>query len=371
MIAATRIADDGAGGVAITFDRQATDEVLRDVAQAISTSAVHPIVAIDAFLAQRTIKQSPAENGETIIVPRLAVERDGQLEIAYPETLVDVGGWNLAHVDTHLPGFALTDQPDTFEMDVEGDQVTWHRIDAGRELALDDATDWDVAALSRWLDRTTRQQDVSQPIYLEYCRRVIDRLVERIPLAQLVRGKYALRRAIGSRVKQLRAAAGHRGMQLVLGEIRPALALGENGFSFSKAGYDPRTPYSGPWRPTKHLFAQVGDLTHGGEEWMCAVAIDDHPGVKHWVRNVDRTPWAYWLPTATDRFYPDFVAELTDRRILVIEYKGQDRTDNADSREKRNIGKRLEEVSNGRVLFWWAEDAPGGNLSRELTTIAS
>jgi type III restriction enzyme len=77
------------------------------------------------------------------------------------------------------------------------------------------------------------------------------------------------------------------------------------------------------------------------------------------------------LPTSTDRFYPDFVAELTDGRILVVEYKGQDRTDNTDSREKRNIGKRLEEVSEGSLLFWWAEDAPSGNLSRELTALTS
>lgn len=116
--------------------------------------------------------------------------------------------------------------------------------------------------------------------------------MERIPLVQLVRGKYALRRALASRVKQVRAEAGHRGIQLVLGALRPVLALGENGFSFSKAGYDPRNPYSAPWRPKKHFFAQVGDLNHGGEEWQCAVVIDDHPTIKHWVRNVDRTPWS-------------------------------------------------------------------------------
>ena len=98
-------------------------------------------------------------------------------------------------------------------MDVDGDHVVWHRIDAGRELELDDATDWEAAILSRWLDRTTRQQDVSQPIFLEYCRQVVERLVERTQLGQLVPGKYALCRAIASRVKQLRAEAGHRGMR--------------------------------------------------------------------------------------------------------------------------------------------------------------
>lgn len=93
-----------------------------------------------------------------------------------------------------------------------------------------------------------------------------------------------------SRVRELRAEAGERRMQLILCDMLSALQIGEKGFSFSKKGYDPRTPYSGGWRPKKHLFAQVGNLKHGGEEWQCAVAIDDHPAVKHRVRNVDRTP---------------------------------------------------------------------------------
>jgi type III restriction enzyme len=369
MVAATRIADDGCGSIAITFDRDAPDEVLREIAKVLASTEVRPEAAVDAFIAQRTISQSPAEKGETIVVPRLAIQHDGQLEIAYPETLVDVGGWTLAGVDPDLLGFALSDRPDSFEMDVDGDHIVWQRIDADRELALDDATQWDAAGLSRWLDRRTPQADVSQPVFLEYCRRVVERLAERIPLAQLVRGKYALRRAIISRVRQLRGEAGQRGMQLVLGDLRPTLALGENGFSFSKAGYDPRTPYSGPWRPKKHFYAQIGDLKHGGEEWMCANAIDNHDAVKHWVRNVDRTPWSYWLPTSTDRFYPDFVAQLKDGRLLVVEYKGANIADTPDSREKRNIGNRLAEVSDGRVLFWWAEDAPAGNLPSELMRV--
>ena len=368
MVAATRIADDGAGGVAITFDTAAPDTVLLEVAAAVTTATTSPTAAVEAFLVQRAASLSPAELGEVLTLPRLGIERDGQIEIVFPDTLVDVGGWDLRRVDTGLPGFALTDRPDTFEMDVDGDQVVYSRIDAAAELALDDATDWDVAALSRWLDRTTRQRDVAQPVFLEYCRRVVDGVANRIALAQLVRGKFALRRAIIARVAQLRRDAGERGVQLLLGDIMPVLALGDNGFSFSRAGYDPRTPYSGPWRPRKHLFAQVGDLKHGGEEWMAAVAIDDHPAVKHWVRNVDRTAWAYALPTATDLFYPDFVAELTDGRKLIVEYKGADRTDNADSLEKRNIGARLQEVSGGDVLFLWAELARGGGVTQQIDT---
>lgn len=366
MVAATRIADDGEGGIAITFDTDSPDDVLREVAAAVTRVESIPTTAVEAFLVRRAASQSPAERGEVLTVPRLAMERDGQVEIVFPETLVDVGGWDLRQVETTLPGFALTERPDTFEMDVDGDHVVYSRIDAHAELALDDATDWDVAALSRWLDRSTRQRDVAQPVFLEYCRRVVEAVVAAVPLAPLVRGKYALRRAIVSRVAQLRREAGERGVQLLLGHIAPVLGLGENGFSFSKQGYDPRTPYAGPWRPRKHLFAQVGDLKHGGEEWMAAVAIDDHPAVHRWVRNVDRTAWSYSLPTSTDLFYPDFVAELTDGRKMIIEYKGADRTDNADSREKRNIGARLQEVSDGSVVFLWAELERDGGVSRQI-----
>lgn len=368
MVAATRIADDGDGGVAITFDADAPDDVLREVAAAVTSPAARPGTAVEAFIARRAATSSPAEQGEVLTLPRLAIERDGQIEIVFPETLVDVGGWDLRQVDTTLPGFALTERPDTFEMDVDGDQVVYSRIDAHAELALDDATDWDVSALSRWLDRTTRQRDVAQPVFLEYCRRVVEGVATTIPLAQLVRGKYALRRAIVSRVAQLRREAGERGVQLLLGDIAPVLGVGENGFSFSKRGYDPRTPYVGPWRPRKHLFAQVGDLKHGGEEWKAAVAIDDHPAIHRWVRNVDRTAWSYSLPTSTDLFYPDFVADLTDGRKLIVEYKGADRTDNADSLEKRNIGARLQEVSGGSVVFLWAELDRGGGVSQQINS---
>jgi len=74
--------------------------------------------------------------------------------------------------------------------------------------------------------------------------------------------------------------------------------------------------------------------------------------VKVWVRNLERQPeYSFWLPTATDRFYPDFVAELQDGRLMVVEYKGADRYSNDDSKEKRAIGEVWASLSNNRCLF--------------------
>jgi type III restriction enzyme len=50
-----------------------------------------------------------------------------------------------------------------------------------------------------------------------------------------------------------------------------------------------------------------------GEEADCAFAIDQSHEVEYWARNLERNPkYAFWLPTSTDRFYPDFVAKLRD-----------------------------------------------------------
>lgn len=61
--------------------------------------------------------------------------------------------------------------------------------------------------------------------------------------------------------------------------------------------------------------------------------------------------YSFWLPTSSDRFYPDFVAMLNDGRILVVEYKGEHLWSNEDSKEKRVVGELWAERSGGKCLF--------------------
>ena len=41
----------------------------------------------------------------------------------------------------------------------------------------------------------------------------------------------------------------------------------------------------------------------------------------YWVRNLALKATSFRLQTATDRFYPDFVCQLKDGRVLVVEYR--------------------------------------------------
>ncbi|MEK6245501.1 MAG: hypothetical protein AABM33_13490 [Pseudomonadota bacterium] len=79
--------------------------------------------------------------------------------------------------------------------------------------------------------------------------------------------------------------------------------------------------------------------------------------MKFWVRNLERQPVAsFWLPTSTDRFYPDFVVQLNDGRILVVEYKGAHLFNGDDSKEKRTIGEVWAAASKGRCRFVMVTD---------------
>lgn len=357
-------------GVAVVIDPDASDDVLTAVAEALAPLAGDndPSAAITAHIERRQAAASPSQRGLSFMVPALAVEQDGELDLVYPETLLDLAGWTLEGVDPALPGFVLSETTDSVVVDVADGQIRVARDAEQFSLKLDDETRWTSSDLSRWLDRTTRQVDVSQPVFLEYCRRVVVHLNEErgIALAALVRAKDVLKRAIADRVKELRAACGARGLQLLMTDVAPVLTLGENSFTFAEGRYQPRRPYVGSrvWR--NHFYPRPDDIRDGGEEFACAVAIDDHPAVKHWVRNIVRGEHAYWLPTSTDRFYPDFVAELTDGRILIVEYKGEDRVTNDDTKEKANIGARLQEVSNGKVVFWMAEGAKKPDFAERL-----
>jgi type III restriction enzyme len=111
------------------------------------------------------------------------------------------------------------------------------------------------------------------------------------------------------------------------------------------------------------------DLKNDGEEFECAREIDLNAQVKLWVRNLVRHETSYSFPTATDRFYPDFLVELRDGRRMIVEYKGEGYRSNDDSAEKRSVGELWERTSGGQCLFLMAvkEDQQGRGVAKQIS----
>ena len=367
---AVRMAEGEGGKVLAVIAPDAPDDVKREIATAMEPLAPGAVEAVERYIVQSEAAKSPAARGVPFEVPQLQIMVQGELDLAYPESFIDLAGWDLLSHGPELPGFNYVEQAESYEFDIEGDKLVYGHLTANLELALDDSTDWDEGALARFLDRSTRQLHTGQEVYLEYCRRVVVNLTEqrRMPLAALVRGKYALRRAVIARVAELRTKTAAQGLQLFLegtgAPVAPSTAL----HRFDPNAYAVTKPYVGGFRFKKHYYSAINDLKASGEEFECAKVIDGLDDVKHWVRNAPHPFNAYRFPTSTDFFYPDFVAELTDGRQLVVEYKGEAYKTNDDSKEKNNVGLKAEEMNGGKLLFLMAvlQDDQGRDVRAQI-----
>jgi type III restriction enzyme len=169
-------------------------------------------------------------------------------------------------------------------------------------------------------------------------------------LDQLARYKYEVRRSLGEEIQTLRASREvEKYSALFAADAGSFETSSDLAILFDEQSYAYNQPYRGARRFNKHYFSIVGDLKPEGEEFRCAVYLDEHPGVRFWVRNVDRKPNAFWLQLSSARFYPDFVVMLNDGRILAVEYKGGHLA--GDAKEKRVVGELWAEASKGQCLF--------------------
>ena len=262
--------------------------------------------------------------------------------------------------------FRLTDTGVQWEIDLSAaGKITEKAIGKADQFNLDLVdTGWTDQQLSRWLERKARQQDITQPVLLEFVRRTLAYLIEKraLPLTALVRWKFILAKVIAQKISRYRQQASDDRYQKTL--FGPEAAVETSfkfDFDFTPDGYAPHWHYAGhPFQFQKHYYAAIGELRNKGEEYECAKALDRMGKIKHWVRNLERR--GFWLPLANTKFYPDFVSELTDGRILVVEHKGKVYATNDDSKEKCNVGDLWEEKSDGKALFLMTvveKDKPG------------
>jgi type III restriction enzyme len=215
---------------------------------------------------------------------------------------------------------------------------------------------WTLPALVAWIDRQFFHPDVPQARSQLFLHAVMARLMEGrgLTLEQLARQKYRLARAIERRVSDLRAEHAREAFQTLLSGLGPAIVevSAERVFTLDEEHYAPSSLFEGAYRFKKHAFPRVGELASEGEELSCAITLDRMPEVDLWVRNLaKRVDTSFWLPTSTDRFYPDFVARLNDGRILAVEYKGEHLWSADDAKEKRVVGDLWAQRSHGTCLF--------------------
>ena len=328
--------------------------------------------AVQQFRYEARDMLSPAENGETFRVPRLVTEIQGELEFADVEVFMEYHDWSLLD-HPWQPGekeFQIRETARSFEIDLDGNHLSYQFSDEQEQLTLDvDVAGWTEENLVLWLDRQVRQMDVHQTILLRWLRDIVAYLTgpRGLHISALMRSKFVLARKLLDKIDTARRTEKAKVYQRYLFAPEALVeASFDSAFEFKDGMYwDERSHrYTGRFRFSKHFLGADNvpafDGAENGEEFQCAQAIDSLPDVKYWIRNVARHRNSFWLPTATDRFYPDFVALLGDGRLFVVEYKGAMLADSADTDEKRLIGRLWETSCGGKGLFIVAEKDIGG-----------
>jgi type III restriction enzyme len=273
-----------------------------------------------------------------------------------------------------LLGFQVVEQSNTFEIYLKDAKVNLRAADAS-QIAFDyGSTTITAQDLVRWLDQSLFQKlpDLTQGQRSSYFAAVVSHLMHErnVPLVSLAKARFALAQAIEVRVGDLKdKAAKAQFRQLVLeGEwtiepdwTRPLL------FEANRYPVPAGSRYAGRYQFNKHFYPVLADLKDGGEEFLCAQLLDNHQAVKHWVRNLVTEPCGFALATSRGRFFPDFVAELTDGRIAVVEYKGAHLLNDPYEIEKRQIGELWAAKSGGKCAFGQiAKEKDGVGLSGQL-----
>jgi len=357
MNVAARVAQQADGSVVFVGPM---DPASREALHAIYPSAADRAVLQQVYAASNAAPAppaSPAEQGEDFSVPVLAYRQGDLLEPFEKPHFLD-RLWELHSRDKEIGEELFPSQHASgqlAEIDVTKEQQIAYRFVASvhsqmRLLARDQR--WTEIDLILWLDRNIPHPDIPSKDSLAFIAGVVQWLqrARGQSLDRLIHDKYRLRQAVDAKIEEHRQTVHGEAFAQMLFDTSPLEVTPELVFTYDPHAYPINRPYPGPSQFPKHYYSDVGAFD-SEEEHQCAQHIEALDGVERWVRNPVRSAKAFWLQTASDKFYPDFVCRLRDKRFLVVEYKGEVYRTNDDSVEKNAIGELWEKRSGGQCLF--------------------
>jgi type III restriction enzyme len=388
--------DNGEITVLVPLDKEETEKLASCVKSPEAKAKVIEVVKLVSEAEKafggtgHTRPPSPYEQQLDFFVPFLCVQEDGAL-FEFDKTFLIEHEWKLSEKEASLAEYynplerptrlsGIVDvgakgevQTQVRENDKDADFVaTLHQ----QVFQFSGGGDWTLENLIAWLDRHIEHKDIPAGESAEFLRKAIRGLMAKFGIddvSVLALDRFRLRDEVERRIEQHRTDEHKAAFQMYLLRESRLVVTNERGINFKTMNYEPSWLYEGSLQFKKHYFGvkpgelrektPSGDLT---EEFKCAQFIDAMPQVKFWVRNLARKPSSFRLQTSTDWFYPDFICQLSDGRVLVVEYKGKIFYDTIDSEEKRAVGAVWASRSGDQCLFEMPTDGDFSALTKLL-----
>lgn len=242
-----------------------------------------------------------------------------------------------------------------------------------RQLQLiGEGDDWSELELAQWLDRELHRDDSFLGLPLKesqpWLHRVVDHLLRgrQLSLPVVVRRRHPLSQLLRTKIADHGRRQARRATEQLFADTPDAVETSDDfALTIEEQDYAPSRTFDARHNFPKHAFDLVAAMN--GEEVECATRIDGHPNVARWVRNTDqRTQGEFSLPKSPGRFFPDFIVELRDGRIVLIEYKMGKMSHDPEEQHKRAVGQLWADRSGGRTLFGWIVDRDWHTLQSVL-----
>ena len=375
--------DSGKGEITVfvPLDNDETEKLMGCVRTPEAKAKVEEMVAMvraaeKAFGGSgQTRPASPYELQLDFIVPLLCVRENGSL-FEFESTFLLEHPWKLSAKDASLPPnynplMRLVGKAGVVDITATGKIETSIVAETGgadfvaklhqHVLVLGIDSDWTIEKLVGWLDRQIDHRDIPAGESAEFLRKVIRGLMATFDITDvstLALDRFRLREEVEARIHEHRESERKAAFQSFLLPASQLAVSEDRAINFKTMTYEPSWLYEGEFQFKKHYFGpkpgELRGVTPGGnvpEEFACAQFIDGLPGVQFWVRNLARRSTSFRLQTSRDWFYPDFLCQLSDGRVLAIEYKGRHLYESADSQEKRAVGEVWASRSEGRCMF--------------------
>lgn len=381
---AGKVRIDAASGtitIVVPLDRDDTDKVKSCVTTPEGRARVEEAVEL-VRKAEQTFggtgaprNPSPYERQLNFLVPLLCFNENGTL-YEFESTFLLEHPWKLSEKDASLsagynPNVRPYGKTAVVDVGTKGEVTTTLLGDTAdadfvgtlhqQVLQLGVRDGWSIERLIVWLDREIDHQDIPAGESAEFMRKVIRGLMAKFEITDvstLALDRDRLRDEVAARIQEHRDSERNAAFQLLLLPDSPLTVNEGHAVNFKTMGYEPSRAYEGGFQFKKHYFGpKPGELTEKTadgkttEEFRCAQFLDGLPQVQFWVRNLPRKPTSFRLQTAKDWFYPDFLCQLSDGRVLAVEYKGKHLYDGVDAEEKRAVGQVWASRSGGRCLF--------------------
>ena len=182
-----------------------------------------------------------------------------------------------------------------------------------------------------------------------------------------------IRNLLSQRIKESRLAAVKQSYQQTLfedGYQSRVQVSNAHEFVFHDKAYAPSSDYDGrfgSFQFRNHYYGRIGDFD-SKEEFECAVWLDmqaQKGNIDFWVRNlVRKEACSFYLQKADGRFYPDFVCQLKNDKVLVVEYKGANGW--LAAADDRLVGGLWAEMSGGKCGFVMVKDKQWHEIDAEI-----